>query len=161
MANLYLMCAAPGAGKTYWTQHHVKPGAAIISRDAIRDSIRDPKNKNFFAKEKEIYALFWDQINGALSDGRDVFADQTSLTKKSRKYLIDHVTGYDKLCAIWINTPTKLCFERNAARTGWARVPEDAMVSMHKAFVPPSYEEGFDEIYMIKDNKTYLMEKNI
>ena len=159
MPDLYIMCGAPGVGKSYWLQNHVKPGSAVISRDAIRDSIRDPKDTDFFAKEREIYILFWDAINGALSDGRNVFADQTSLTPRARKYLIDHIQGYDKLYAIWINTPVAEAMKRNASRTGYARVPDSVMRDMHNNFIPPSYEEGFDRIYMINNNKIYLMER--
>ena len=157
MANLYIMCGAPGSGKSYFLKNRVKPGCAIVSRDAIRDSLRKPGD-SFFSKENEVYRIFWDQINGALSDGRDTFVDQTSLTPKSRKFLIEHITGYDKVCAIWINTPVHVAFERNAARTGFARVPDEVMKNMHNKFIPPSLEEGFDIIYMIKDNKIYKKE---
>ena len=89
MADVYIMCGCPGSGKSYWCEHHIKSGAAYISRDAIRFSLLKP-GEGYFTHEDEVYKLFWDQINGALSDGRDVFVDQTSLTRKSRKYLIQH-----------------------------------------------------------------------
>lgn len=152
MADVYIMCGCPGSGKSYWCEHHIKSGAAYISRDAIRFSLLEP-GEDYFAHEDEVYKLFWDQINGALSDGRDVFVDQTSLTRKSRKYLIQHLKGYNHINAIWIATPLKVAIERNDKRTGRAKVPVSDVVSMYKRFEEPSFKEGFYRIFRYKDNK--------
>ena len=158
MPNVYILCGAPGSGKTYWAQHHIKPGAAYVSRDTIRFSLIK-EGEDYFSHEDEVYQIMWDQINGALSDGRDVIVDQTSLTPKSRKYLIDHLTGYKTLNAIWIDTSLETALERNEMREGLAHVPRGVVRRMYYSFVEPSLEEGFDRIFRYKDNKMTMKER--
>ncbi len=158
MPNVYILCGASGSGKTYWAQHHIKPGAAYVSRDAIRFSLIK-EGEDYFSHENEVYQIMWDQINGALSDGRDVIVDQTSLTPKSRKYLIDHLTGYKTLNAIWIDTSLETALERNEMREGLAHVPRGVIRRMYYSFVEPSFEEGFDRIFRYKDNKMTMKER--
>ena len=158
MADVYILCGAPGSGKTYWAQHHIKPGAAYVSRDIIRFSLLK-EGEDYFSHEDEVYQIMWDQINGALSDGRNVIVDQTSLNPKSRKYLIDHLTGYEKLNAIWIDTPLEIALKRNETRDGLAHVPRDIIRRMYYSFVEPSFEEGFDRIFRYKNDKMTIKER--
>lgn len=145
MADLYIMCGAPGSGKSYWLDHHVKRGS-VVSRDAIRFSLLN-NDDDYFSHEDEVYKEFWKNINTGLKLGLDVFADQTSLTPKSRKYLIDHVHGYDNVNAIWIKTDLNDCLDNNAKRTGREYVPSEQLISMYKRFIPPSFGEGFFRIF--------------
>lgn len=159
MADLYLLCGPPGSGKSYWAQHHLKPGAAYISRDSIRFSLLK-EGEDYFAHEDEVYQILWDQINGALSDGRDVFVDQTSLNPKSRKYLLDHIKGYKNVNAIWIKTPIELALERNETRKGTKTyVPRDKVRRMFYSFREPTFEEGFYRIFKYENNKMTMQEK--
>lgn len=158
MADVYILCGAPGSGKTYWAQHHIKPGAAYVSRDIIRFSLLK-EGEDYFSHENEVYQIMWDQINGALSDGRDVIVDQTSLNPKSRKYLIDHLTGYGKLNAIWIDTPLEIALKRNETRDGLTHVPRSVICRMYYSFVEPSFEEGFDRIFRYKNDKMTMKER--
>lgn len=152
MADVYIMCGCPGSGKTYWCEHHIKPEAVYISRDAIRFSLLKP-DEDYFSHEDEVCRIFWQQINEALSCGRDVFADQTSLTRKSRKYLIQHLKGYDHINIIWMATPLKVAEKRNDSRKGRAKVPISILVSMYGDFQEPSFKEGFYRIFRYKDGK--------
>lgn len=158
MANVYILCGAPGSGKTYWAQHHIKSGTAYVSRDNIRFSLIK-EGEDYFSHEDEVYQIMWDQINGALSDGRDVIIDQTSLTPKSRKYLIDHLTGYNTLNAIWIDTPLEVALERNDSRKGLAHVPRGTIRRMYYSFIEPSFDEGFNRIFRYKDDKMTMKKR--
>ena len=42
------------------------------------------------------------------------------------------------------------CLARNARREGKARVPDVAVFATAKRLVPPSREEGFDELYRVR-----------
>ena len=159
MADVYIMCGCPGSGKTTWLKNHVKPGSAIISRDTIRFSLLK-EGEDYFSHEEEVTAILWDQINGVLSDGRDVFVDQTSLNKRSRKWLLDHITGYDKVNVIWIDTPLEIALERNEKRKGTkAYVPRRQVQRMFFSIEPPSFEEGFFRIFRYKDEKMLMKER--
>ena len=158
MADVYLLCGIPGSGKSFWSAHHVKPGAAYVSRDTIRFSLLK-EGEPYFSHEDEVYNILWDQINGALSDGRDVIVDQTSLNKKSRKFLIDHLTGYNKINVIWFDTPLEVALERNEHREDLTKVPRGQIRRMYYSFEKPTFEEGFDKIFRYKDNKMTMKER--
>ena len=148
MADLFLMCGVPGAGKSTFLKNRIKKDSSvIISRDAIRFAIVKPE-EDYFSHEDEVVEIFWKQINEALAAGKDVFVDQTSLTPKSRKWLLDHVKGYNHANVIWICENLETCLNRNEMRRGTrAYVPEKQVRRMYAQFVEPSLNEGFYKIY--------------
>lgn len=156
MANLYLMCGTPGSGKSTFLKEHIKENnSVIVSRDAIRFSIVKP-DEEYFSHEDEVTKTLWKQINEALAAGKDVFVDQTSLTPRSRKWLLQHVEGYRYANLVWIDETLETCLERNEMRRGTrAYVPENAIRRMYNQFIEPSLDEGFDYIfrYNSKENK--------
>ena len=163
MADLFLMCGVPGAGKSTFLKNRVKKDSSvIISRDVIRFSIVKPDEK-YFSHEDEVLKIFWGQINKALAENKNVFVDQTSLTPKARKWLLQHVNGYDHANLIWIDEDIQTCLERNEMRRGTrAYVPRNVIRRMNEQFVEPSLDEGFYRIfhYNSKEDKlTYKGEK--
>ncbi len=161
MGNLYLMCGCPGAGKSTFLKNKVKKdeNLVIVSRDKIRFSIVKP-NEEYFSHEDEVLKEFWKQINTALAENKDVLVDQTSLTPKSRKYLLDHVTGYTYANIIWINEDLKTCLERNEKRKGTrSYVPRGTIRRMYFQFVEPSLSEGFDYIFYYNSKEDQIKYK--
>ena len=156
MANLYLMCGVPGCGKSTFLKNIIKTNnSVIISRDTIRFSIVKP-DEEYFSHEDEVLEIFWNQINEALAANNTVYVDQTSLTPKARKWLLQHVTGYEHANLIWIDEDLETCLERNEKRKGTrAYVPRGVIHRMFSQFVEPSLEEGFYRIfrYNSKENK--------
>lgn len=156
MANLYLMCGVPGCGKSTFLKNKIKNNnSVIISRDAIRFSIVKPE-EDYFSHEDEVLEIFWNQINEALAANNTVYVDQTSLTPKARKWLLQHITGYEHANLIWIDEDLETCLERNEKRKGTrAYVPRGVIRRMFSQFVEPSLEEGFYRIfrYNSKENK--------
>ena len=94
-----------------------------------------------------------------MAAGHNVFVDQTSLTIKSRAYLLNHVTGYDKAILIWVNEDVGTCLERNKGRMGTRTfVPSSTINRMAYQLTPPSLDEGFDliiEYTTVSENGTY------
>ena len=156
MANLYLMCGVPGCGKSTFLKSIIKPNnSVIISRDAIRFSIVKP-DEEYFSHEDEVLEIFWNQINEALAANKTVYVDQTSLTPRARKWLLQHITGYEHANLIWIDEDLETCLERNEKRKGTrAYVPRGVIRRMFSQFIEPSLEEGFYRIfrYNSKENK--------
>lgn len=147
MANLYLMAGCPGSGKSTFLKNKIKKDNVIISRDEIRFSLLKPYEE-YFSHENEVLEIFWQQINDALAEGKDVFADQTSLTPKARKWFLTHIHGYDRVNLIWIDEDLETCLERNEKRKGTkAYVSPDVVRRMHFQFVIPSLNEGFNCIF--------------
>ena len=159
MADLYLMCGVPGAGKSTFLKNHIKEeNSIIISRDAIRFSIVKP-DEEYFSHEDEVLDIFWEQINKALAEGKNTFVDQTSLTPRARKWLLQHVEGYKHANLIWIDENLETCLKRNELRRGTrAYVPRSVIRRMFSQFIEPSLDEGFDYIFHYnseKDEITY------
>jgi len=156
MANLFLMAGCPGSGKSTFLKNKVKKdNSIVISRDEIRFSIVKPE-EGYFSHEDEVLEIFWKQINEALADGKNVFVDQTSLTPRARKWLLQHVEGYKYVSLIWIDEDLETCLERNEQRIGTrAYVPREVIRRMFSQFIEPSLDEGFYRIYRYnsKENK--------
>ena len=148
MANLYIMCGIPGAGKSTFLKNHINPKTSIVvSRDEIRFSILKP-NEDYFSHEDEVCNIFWDKINKALAEGKDVFADQTSLTPRSRKWLLTHVHGYKYVNIVWIDESIETCIKINELRLGsCSYVPKKVIYNMYKHFIEPTIDEGFHRVY--------------
>lgn len=160
MADLYLMCGVPGAGKSTFLKNHIKEeNSEIISRDAIRFSIVKP-DEDYFSHEDEVLNIFWEQINKALAEGKDTFVDQTSLTPRARKWLLQHVEGYKYANLIWIDENLETCLKRNELRRGTrAYVPRSVIRRMFSQFIEPSLDEGFDYIFHYNSEKNEITYK--
>ena len=153
MADLYLMMGVPGSGKTTFLKNRVtKETSIIISRDTIRFSLLK-EGEEYFSHEKEVVKIFWEKINNALAEGKDVFIDQTSLTPRSRRYLLEHINGYTYTNLIWINEPLETCLKRNELRRNTkAYVPRSTIKRMFDQLIEPSLDEGFNKIYVYNSN---------
>ena len=160
MADLFLICGAPGSGKSTFLKRFEKcDNYKVISRDKIRFSLLSD-GENYFSHEDESLAILWKQINDALANGKTVFVDQTSLNPKARSYLINHVHGYNEVNAIWMNETLKTCLDRNDLRTEpRTKVPRGAVRRMFYSFVKPSYYEGFTHIYRYESETDSLIEE--
>ena len=147
MATLFVMCGLPASGKSTFIKEKIKnSNIVVVSRDEIRFSFVK-KRRDYFAFENQVKKIFWERITFALKEGKDVIADQTSLTIGARKALLKHISGYDDAVLIWIDTDFHTCFERNKAREGLARVPNETLKSMNASFETPTLDEGFSKIF--------------
>lgn len=168
MPKLYVLCGIPACGKTYFSAQLMQENKACnihyISRDAIRFTLVK-EEEEYFAHEKEVFNKFVVTIAAALAGGFDVIADATHLNYWSRKKLIDAIdeiiTDYT-ICFVCFETPLDVCLERNAAREGRARVPDEVMYRMSKNYTLPTFSEFNDNrVTMIWHMKGYNAYGNI
>lgn len=148
--HLYIMCGAPGAGKTTWVRENAEPGtSAHISRDRIRFEMLK-ENDSYFKHEQAVYNEFIEEIARALDDCpwiTEVYADATHMTTKSRKKLLNSLFIRERenvvVTPIIIMPYIETCIERNNRRQGRARVPETVIEKMYMSFEDPE-KDGFD-----------------
>ena len=77
--------------------------------------------------------------------------DNTNATPEDRRPLIELGLEHGaRIIGYYFEASTRESRERNRRRTGKARVPEVAIYATAKRLVPPSYSEGFDELYRVR-----------
>jgi predicted kinase len=90
-------------------------------------------------------------IREALSAGRPVVVDNTNPAPEDRERLMRLGREYGaKVVGYHFESSVRECLRRNAGREGKARVPDVAIYATAKRLVPPTSEEGFDELYRVR-----------
>lgn len=158
MAKLFLTMGAPGSGKSTWCKNHFNDKkVSYVSRDEIRFSLV-AEDEEYFSKENEVFRQFVYEINDALKLGIDVVADATHLNAASRNRVISLIkTPVDEINVIWIKTPLEIALERNEGRTGRTYVPKSVIRRMFYQMEEPTFEEGFNKIYIVEDGKPIII----
>ena len=83
--------------------------------------------------------------------------DNTNPTRADRERYISSAKehGY-RIVGYFMESKIKDCMQRNAQREGAARVPEKAIAATSNKLEIPSYDEGFDELYFVKNDGTTM-----
>lgn len=137
--ELIVFCGLQGAGKTTYYRRRFLTSHAYVSKDAI-PSARD--------KDRRQGAL----IEEALRRGRSVVVDNTNATPESRAPLVALAKRHGaRAVALYFEAAVRSCLARNADRGDRARVPKVAIYATAKRLVPPSLDEGFDEVRRLVD----------
>jgi predicted kinase len=80
-----------------------------------------------------------------------VVVDNTNPTVEDRRPLIQ--LGRElgaKIVGYYFESTVRQCIERNRLRAGKAQVPDVAIYATVKRLAPPSYSEGFDELFRVR-----------
>ncbi|MBO6208232.1 MAG: AAA family ATPase [Lachnospiraceae bacterium] len=132
--KMFVMMGIQGSGKSTF--------CARFLTDAVRVNLDTLHTRN---KEALLIAE-------CLEKGCDFVVDNTNPTREDRARYIPkakeagyHVTGY------FMQSCIQDCIQRNAQREGKARVPNGAIAMTSNKLEMPSYEEGFDELYFVKN----------
>jgi predicted kinase len=135
--ELAILVGLPGAGKTTFFETRLAATHVHVSKDRLK-SARD--------KQARQMAL----VEEALAAGRSVAVDNQNATARDRTVLIEAARRHDaSVVAYALDTPPRLCVERNASRTGRARVPTVAIFAAAKRFESPSITERFDRLFAV------------
>lgn len=127
-----------GAGKTTLYQERFAATHVHVSKDLMPNT-RDRDTRQLR------------EIESALAAGLSVAVDNTNPTPALRAPLVAAGKRHGaRVVAYYLEMPVRAAIARNAQRTGRARVPNVAIFVTQKKLVPPSAEEGFDEIHVIQ-----------
>ena len=163
MPRAYIMVGLPCSGKSTWISQCAKyyekdieimgNGAAVLSTDANLEAEAASLGKTYsehFSSEAFAAAQkkFDAQCIDAMANHKMIFWDQTNLTKKKRKMIVEKLTanGYDIIIAMEFNTDIAVILERNKNRTG-KTIPVNVIMSMQNQKQPVSRSEGFWAVY--------------
>ena len=151
MATIHVLVGIPGSGKsTYAKSLEKQKGYIIVSSDTVRNLHPDWEESLIFP---EVYRL----CSEYLKNGQDIIYDATNITPKVRKRTFDSLdqfgVTYEKI-AYYFDTPVEVCLKRVEKRNQDPNelfLPLEVIESYGNNIIVPTNEEGFSEIYIIKN----------
>ena len=137
MLELIVLVGLPGSGKTTYYRAHFAATHVHVSKDLMPNA---PRRDDRQARE----------IDAALGGGKSVVVDNTNPSAEVRAPLVAIGRRHGaRIVAIYFETDVRTAIMRNRQREGRARVPDVAIFATKKKLMPPTLEEGFDEVRVI------------
>lgn len=147
--QLYVMVGIPGSGKSFFRETYKFPlNTVIICTDDYIEDVAKLSKKTYSEifqntiADAETHAF--ELANECARNGYSVVWDQTNLTVKKRKRILELFPGYEKI-AVVIQTTERKREERLSKRVGKV-VPAHIIDHMKYCYVEPSFTEGFTTI---------------
>jgi predicted kinase len=137
-----VLVGLPGAGKSTFARSRF-PTYIQISKDALPRHARDKQTRQDAA------------MRVALAAGQSIVVDNTNVTAADRAAVIAIAREFGaRLVCYYLDVTTREAVARNERREGRAKVPKVAIFTCAKRLVPPTLEEGFDELHTVDDPRT-------
>ena len=134
--TMVLMMGIQGSGKSTFYQK-------FLADDFVRVNLDTLKTRH---QERLLIA-------DCIETGRSFVVDNTNPTKEDRQRYIPlaQSAGY-KVVGYFMESKLQACIERNNQRTGTAIIPPTAIAATSNKLQIPSYAEGFDALYFVKND---------
>lgn len=150
-----LVAGIPASGKSTFVEKSVNEGFVVVCPDEIRKIVT---GQDFYRPAEEfVWATVKTSVRFLLAR-HSVMVDATNLTIGSRKQWVEIAKEIGvPIGCYWFDTPIEVCLERNEKRE--RKVPVAVMENMESTKVFPTYEEGFDGIWIIRNDQFIRVEK--
>jgi predicted kinase len=140
-----LAIGLPGSGKSSWFKRNsITPLSSDMVRALLFD---DPAEQRF---QDLVFSTLRSMLKARLIAHRPMnYVDATNLTPQERHNWIKLAKdfGYE-VHGVFFDVPLEVCIERHQRRD--RIVPEDVMRKMSAKLKPPSFDEGFSKITVVK-----------
>jgi predicted kinase len=143
--RIIVMVGLPGSGKSTWLERR---GVNALSSDWVRQVLSDDMTNQGI--HPRVFQTLRYLLRHRLAIGRpESYVDATHLTPEERRpyILMAHRHGCD-VEAVFFDVPLEICRQRNLGRG--RIVPQEAMQMMAAKLQPPSLEEGFTRISVVR-----------
>jgi predicted kinase len=140
-----LAIGLPGSGKSSWfKRHNITPLSSDLLRALLFD---DPTEQRF---QDLIFSNLRSMLRARLIARRPMnYVDATNLSPHERHSWIKLAKDYGyEVHAMFFDVPLEVCLQRNARRH--RVVSEDVMRRMAAKLRPPSFDEGFTRITIVR-----------
>ncbi len=144
LKTLNIMIGIQGSGKSTFCK-------SFFASNTVRINLDELKTRH---REKTLF-------ENSVAESKCIVIDNTNPTVAEReKYIaFAKASGY-KIVGYFMQSILKDCIERNEQRTGKEKIPRCAIAATSNKLQMPSYCEGFDEIYFVKnDGNKFTVEK--
>lgn len=138
--TMVLMIGLQGSGKSTFCQSVLGDAYVRINLDTLKTRHRE--------------SLL---LQECMEQGKSFVIDNTNPTREDRlRYIpLAKAAGY-RIVGYFMESKLKTCLERNAQREGKAKIPSTAIAATSNRLQMPSYAEGFDALYFVKNDGTSM-----
>ena len=143
-----LAIGLPGSGKSTWfKRHNIVPLSSDMVRSLLFDDVREQRFQDL------VFSNLRSMLKGRLIAKRPMnYVDATNLTPQERSHWVKLAKDYKyEVQAVFFDVPLEVCVERHQRRD--RVVPEDVMRRMAAKLKPPSFQEGFSKITVVRVKK--------
>ena len=143
--TVVLAIGLPGSGKSSWFKRNkITPLSSDLLRALLFD---DPMEQRF---QDLVFSNLRSMLKARLIARRPLnYVDATNLTPQERQGWIKLAKDYGyEVQAVLFDVPLEVCLARNQRRE--RIIPEEAMRRMASKLKPPSFEEGFSKITVVR-----------
>jgi predicted kinase len=143
-----LAIGLPGSGKSSWfKRHNIVPLSSDMVRSLLFDDIREQRFQDL------VFSNLRSMLKSRLIAKRPMnYVDATNLTPQERQHWIKLAKDYNyEVHAVFFDVPLEVCLDRHQRRD--RVVPDDIMRRMAAKLKPPSFEEGFAKITVVRVKK--------
>jgi len=143
-----LAIGLPGSGKSTWfKRHNVAPLSSDVVRALLFDDVREQRFHDL------VFSNLRSMLKARLIAKRPMnYVDATNLTPQERQHWIKLAKDYNyEVHAVFFDVPLDVCIDRHQRRD--RVVPEDVMRRMAAKLKPPSFQEGFAKITVVRVKK--------
>ena len=143
-----LAIGLPGSGKSSWfKRNNISP----LSSDMLRQVLFDDAQEQRF--QDLVFSNLRSMLKARLIARRPLnYVDATNLTPHERSSWVKLAKDYGyEVQAVYFDVPLEVCLERNRRRQ--RVVDEDIMRRMASKLKPPTFEEGFSKVTVVRVKK--------
>lgn len=133
-----MLVGLQASGKSTFCRLVLSEDHVVVSKDGFPNA-RRPQRRQMLL------------IGQALSEGHSVVVDNTNPSPAEWQPLIDIASAHRAdAVAYWFPPDVAGCAERNAGRTGRARVPDVGLYATLKRLQQPRRADGFDRVCQVE-----------
>jgi predicted kinase len=146
--TVILAIGLPGSGKSSWFKRN---SITPLSSDTVRMLLFDDAQEQRF--QDLVFSNLRSMLKARLIARRPLnYVDATNLTPHERSSWVKLAKDYGyEVQAVFFDVPLEVCLERNRRRD--RAVDEDVMRRMAGKLKPPTFEEGFSKVTVVRVKK--------